>query len=159
MIPELPAIGLLAEFEEEDRRMLSSYGEFAKVHKGDKLIRQGAAQDKLYFVVTGLLHATCVREGRHMLLGKIESGEWFGEINVFDPANASATVEAMQFSQVWSITRKGIEQFFENYPTAGLSLVISIACLLSNRLRKLDEKLTVAKQLSNISESVRPQES
>ncbi len=30
-IPELPAIGLLADFEEENRRLLSSYGEFAKV--------------------------------------------------------------------------------------------------------------------------------
>ncbi len=114
-------------------------------------------QDTLYFVVSGLLHATCIEEGRHMLLGKIEQGEWFGEINVFDPGNASATVEAMYFSQVWSITRKGIEQFFETYPTPGLSLMISIASLLSQRLRKLDEKLTVAKQLSNISESTQSQ--
>lgn len=91
-----------------------------------------------------------------MLLGKIQHGEWFGEINVFDPANASASVDAMQFSQVWSIKREGIEQFFNSYPVPGLSLMISIASLLAHRLRKLDEKLTVAKQLSNISESTPP---
>jgi CRP-like cAMP-binding protein len=139
--PHLPALGFVAELSDDDRAMLSSYGHFRRYDAGSKVIEEGAVQESLYFLISGLLHASRRDGDRPVLLGQIRAGEWFGEINIFDPATATATVVAVEDAQVWHTTRGDLEQFIQNYPTAGMQLVISIAAVLSQRVRMLTQRM------------------
>ena len=56
--PELPSIGILSLMQDEDRALLSNYGEFIPGHPGTTVIAQGEPQDSLYFLISGLLHVT-----------------------------------------------------------------------------------------------------
>ncbi len=151
--PELPAIGFVADLSDDDRLLLSSYGEFASFKANQTVIEQGQPQDSLYLVLSGLLHARRAVEDRELLLGRIEAGASLGEVNIFDPDVASATVIAVEFSQVWRINREDLEAFLETSPVAGGNLLVGIATQLSKRLRETNQRL-VAAQLATLKPAV-----
>ena len=142
--PELPAMGIVAPLGEDDRRMLSSYGEFLPVHPKQILIQEGHPQDSLYMIISGVLHASRTQAGRQVLLGRLNPGETIGEINMFDPAEASATVTAIEFSQIWRIDRESLEEFMNINPLPAAHVLIGIATTLSKRMRETNEKIASA---------------
>lgn len=139
--PELPPLGILQPLGDDDRRILSGYGEFMPVQKDKQLIEEGLDQGHLYVVCDGMLHASTMRGGHMVLLGKIVRGETIGEINLLDPHKASATVTAVEFSQVWRISSESLEEFINAYPLPAAHLVIGISRTLARRLRDVNEKI------------------
>lgn len=141
--PELPAKGIMEPLGDDDRKLLSSYGEFLPVQPMQQLIVEGEEQDSLYFVISGNLHAMTTRSGRQVLLGKIGPGETIGEINIFHPGMASATVTAVEFSQIWRCDRQSLEDFMNVSPLPAAHILIGIASTLSKRLREMNDKVVL----------------
>lgn len=139
--PEIPATGIMAGLEPDDRRLLGGYGEFLPVHPGQLLIREGGAQDSLYFVISGALQVHIEARGKRKLIAEIGAGDTLGEVNVFDPAVASADVTALDFSQVWKANRKDLEQFTESYPAAAARLMSGMLASMSGRLRRMNHEM------------------
>jgi len=139
--PELPSVGIVAEMESEDRALLGNYGEFLPAQAGQKIITAGEDQNYLYLVISGLLHVTIHVDGREKLVARVEKGETLGEINVFDPSTASATVTAQEFSQVWKANRSDIAEFVKAYPVAGSSLLTGIINVMCRRIRGMNDRL------------------
>jgi CRP/FNR family transcriptional regulator, cyclic AMP receptor protein len=144
--PELPPISFLAELSEEDRRLLSGYGEFLPVGADQLLIREGTPQDSLYLVISGVLHITREKNGVRTLLWRASSGETIGEVNLFDPVAASADVTAQEFSQIWKASRSDLELFLGSYPVAGAQLMVAISGLLSRRLRAMNARFATLQE-------------
>lgn len=139
--PELPAVGIVAEMDAGDRALLSGYGEFLPAQSGQKIIEAGAAQESLFLVISGLLHVTILVDGRAKLVARVEAGETLGEVNVFDPGKASATVVAQEFTQIWRANRQDIDDFVKAYPVAGASLLDGIITVMCRRIRNMNDKL------------------
>ncbi len=142
--PEIPAQGIVATLEDDDRRLLSNYGEFLPVQAGHTLIEEGKPQDSLYVVISGLLHVTTGGDDKTRLIARIQAGESVGEINIFDPGMASASVVARTFAQVWRANRSEIEAFVTAYPQAGNRLLSGLLACMSKRVRHMNEKLVSA---------------
>ena len=142
--PELPSLGIVARMDPEDRALLGGYGEFMPAQPGQRLISAGDSQDYLYFVISGLLHVTISVDGREKLVARVEAGETLGEINVFDPGKASATVTAQEVSQIWKASRNDIDEFIKAYPAAGASLLAGIIAIMSRRVRQMNDKIADA---------------
>ncbi|MFT6178397.1 MAG: CRP-like cAMP-binding protein [Akkermansiaceae bacterium] len=143
---ELPAIGFAAEISAADRQSISSFGEFLPVLADSTLIVEGEAQESLYLVVSGLLHAHTLTDGRKTLLGRLKAGDVIGEVNIFDPGKASATVEAQEFCQVWRMSRSMFDEMLRDEPAVAGALLMSIAAQLSTRLRETNEKVNYVKK-------------
>ncbi len=139
--PELPSVGIVAEMDEDDRRLLGGYGEFLPAQSGQTLIEVGQEQPYLYLVISGLLHVTIQVDGRMKLVARIEAGETLGEVNAFDPDTASATVAAQQFSQVWRANKSDIDEFVAAYPSAGASFLSGIITVMCRRVRTMNDKI------------------
>jgi CRP-like cAMP-binding protein len=148
--PHLPAVGLVADLTKEDRDTLSSYGSFHLAEAGDVLIAEGLPHGKLFFIISGLLHARRDDEGKDILLGTISQGEWVGEVDLFDPASAVCSVVAIEPSQYWTITRADLEDFINNYPQAGIQILIGVAGTLGRRLRTITKKLAEQTEFASI---------
>jgi CRP-like cAMP-binding protein len=140
--PELPALGIVANLEEEDRRLLSDYGEFLPIPDGDTIIEEGADQDSLVFLISGLLHVVTSKDGSVVLLARVAPGESIGEVNLFDPGKASASVVAKTFSQIWRARQNDLDEFLNAYPEAAGRLMIGLLSEMSRRLRNMNEKLS-----------------
>lgn len=139
--PELPPVGIVTELEAGDRALLGDYGEFLPAQPGQTLIQAGDDQQHLYLVISGLLHVTIMVEGRTKLVARVEAGETLGEVNVFDPMKASATVVAQDFSQIWRANRDDIDLFVKAYPDPGAILLSGIITVMCRRIRHMNDKL------------------
>lgn len=140
--PELPALGIVSALEDDDRRLLSNYGEFLPIKDGDTIIDEGADQDSLIFLISGLLHVVTNKDGSVVLLARVTPGESIGEVNLFDPGKASASVTSKTFSQVWKARRNDLDAFLNAYPEAAGRLMIGLLSEMSKRLRKMNEKIS-----------------
>lgn len=148
--PILPSVGCVSELKEDDRELLASYGEFISAQPDHDLIRQGEEQDYLYVVLKGSLEVR--REGldQDIIVGVIKEGETIGEVSIFDPGKASASVRAYEFSQIWRINRESLNQFFGDNPAVGNIILIQLNNILSQRLRNLNALLVDAKTKASV---------
>ena len=97
-------------------------------------------------VISGTFHVQTVVTGRSVLLGTLKTGDTVGEINMFDPGNASASVVSKSFSEIWRIDRARLEQYLEAHPRTASRLLVNVATQLSKRLRKTNEKVAMARE-------------
>jgi hypothetical protein len=101
--PTLPTFSWIGHLKDDDRDLLSSYGEFFPI-----------------------------------LRARVGPGETLGEISLFDPGPATATVTAAEFSQLWRIADEDLIQFMDDNPGAGNVLLRTLAAILAQRLRRTD---------------------
>jgi CRP-like cAMP-binding protein len=124
---------------DDDRELLSSYGEFFPGHPGSVILEEGAQQTDVFVVISGVLevHGTD-EEGNRVLRARVGPGETLGEISLFDRGPATATVTASKFCQLWRIADEDLIQFMEDNPGAGNVLLRTLATILAQRLRQVD---------------------
>lgn len=139
-------MGFVSEFDPEERAQLGHFGEFLSLEDGDFLIREGQNQDSLFLVISGTFHVQTAVTGRPVLLGSLKAGSTVGEINIFDPGTASASVVSRSISDVWKIDRARLEQYLEAHPRTAARLLVNISTQLSKRLRKTNEKVALARE-------------
>lgn len=144
----LPASPALFAFEEEDRKLLSRYGEFRDFKANEVVVKEGEPQESLYFLISGVIHAVHKIKGGLVPLGTIKSGEWFGEINIFDPQTATAMCVAHMQSRAWVIQRDRLEAFLNDHPSLGCMLLLGVAEILARRTRSMVNKLNATWEVS-----------
>jgi CRP-like cAMP-binding protein len=149
-LPELPAIGFLADVEVSHREFLASYGCFVRPANGEFLIEEGKPQNSLYLVLSGMLHVVTNAAERPILVAQLGAGDSLGEINIFDPATASATVIARSECLIWHLTSEELDSFYEADPVAGLEFTKGLLRLSSKRIRALIAKLAESQEITAI---------
>ena len=149
-ISELPAIGFLADVSSEHRSFLACFGRFLRPNPGDVLIAEGDRQEALYIILSGTLHIVSTAAERQSLLASLGEGDSIGEINLFDPATASATAIARSSGLVWSLSREELDAFLTSDPEAGVSVLRGLLCQVSKRIRSMNAKLATAEERSSL---------
>lgn len=139
---ELPSSGWLQKLKDDDRQLLSSYGEFIPGHPGSPIIKEGEIQSHLYLVIKG--HLTVNRSGDtgSHLIAEIPPGESIAEMSIFDPVPASATVVPSEFSQLWRIDKDALLRFIEENPVTANQFLIALVTTMAQRLRRHNSLVT-----------------
>ena len=139
--PTLPTFSWIGHLKDDDRELLSSYGEFFPGHPGSVIIEEGAMQTEVLVVISGKLEVRAKQDdGSEVLLAQVGPGETLGEISLFNPGPAAATVTAVEFSQLWRIADADLMNFMEENPGAGNLLLRTLASILAQRLRQINPK-------------------
>jgi CRP/FNR family transcriptional regulator, cyclic AMP receptor protein len=137
--PTLPSFSWIGHLKDDDRDLLSSYGEFFPGHPGTVVIEEGVPQTEVFVVISGKLQVHVMQlDGVARLLAEVGPGETLGEISLFTPGPATATVIATEFSQLWRIKDSDLIQFMTDNPGAGNVLLRTLATILAQRLRQVD---------------------
>ncbi|MEM7015683.1 MAG: cyclic nucleotide-binding domain-containing protein [Verrucomicrobiota bacterium] len=135
---QLPATGILAGLSAEELARFASLGEFLKVSPGEVIIREGKDQNWLYVIIEGRLNVT--KENLKEPLAEIGPGESIGEVNLFDPGVASATVFAPVPGEIWRVNREGLNQFL-NSGGPEVPLLVGLLTEVSQRIRATNQRL------------------
>jgi CRP-like cAMP-binding protein len=112
------------------------------VFGGDVLFREGEAARTLYVVSSGALEVVKRRGDGEVVLGAVLPGECVGEMSFIDMQPRSATVRALQPSELWVWTYQSIHERYCEDQKCAMLLVMNIARELSRRLRRADEMLS-----------------
>ncbi|HUB68194.1 MAG TPA: Crp/Fnr family transcriptional regulator [Candidatus Methylacidiphilales bacterium] len=132
----LPRLGILSFLDDEFRELLAGYGAVMSTKSRDIVIQEGAPQIHLYVVIDGIYAVTTKAAGRDVQLDSVEPGDCFGEVSLFQPGPASATVTSVQDGQLWCMESDHLQQFLFDAPHAGCALILGINTILSRRLKR-----------------------
>ena len=134
----------------EHRAFLACFGKFLRPAAGEVLIEEGDEQESLYVILSGTLHIVASHTTRPILLAAFGEGDSIGEINLFDPATASATAVVRTGGLIWTLTREELESFLAADPVAGISVMKGLLRQVARRIRSMNEKLATAEQRASI---------
>ena len=76
-----------------------------KFAAGEEIFRIGDRGRNAYFIESGSVEVTTLRDGEPFVIAELGVGEIFGEMSMIDDAPRSATVTAMEDTEVIEIQR------------------------------------------------------
>ena len=121
---------------EPDLEALASVARQITAERGELIVSQGSAGESLYIVARGQIRVYLSDEtGKEIILGLEGPGAIFGEIAVLDGEPRSASVAAMERTELLMIEGREFRQLLEAH--TGLSLGVIAA--LAGMLRKLTD--------------------
>ncbi len=132
----LPRTGILAFMDDEARDLFVTYGSHLPTTPGQVIIREGEPNTKVYIVLAGSFNVGTKSSGHEVHLDAVGAGDCLGEVAVFQPGLASATVTSSGPGELWYIDVEHLQQFLLDYPHAGCAAVLGINTILSRRLKR-----------------------
>ncbi len=138
LIELLHGVPLFAELTPEDLSEVVDVALPRRFAAGEVVFREGDAGDTCYIVRSG--RARAVREhvdGRSIALALFGAGDVFGELAMFEGESRSATVEALQDTEVLAILAADMRRLLERHPALAVKLIAG----LGRRLRHTNERL------------------
>ena len=138
---QLPHSPLIGPLPPESRMRLTMHGEFQFCEPGETLIEQGKHHGSLFYIMNGELEARRTDDENTIVLGKIQSGEWMGEVDLIDQASPVCSVVATKRTQYWVMSRGAFDAFVKEFPEDGVPLLHSISQVLCRRIRDVTRKL------------------
>lgn len=133
------ALGRVAMFQSLDESDLDALAGVARqitAERGELIVSQGSAGEGLYIVARGQIRVYLSDEtGKEIILGLEGPGAIFGEIAVLDGEPRSASVAAMERTELLMIEGREFRQLLEAH--TGLSLGVIAA--LAGMIRKLTD--------------------
>jgi CRP/FNR family cyclic AMP-dependent transcriptional regulator len=106
--------------------------------KNSIVMAAGDPADALYIVISGRLKVMMSdKEGREIILAILRQGEVFGEMGLIDQAPRSATVVAMESSELLTITRTDFTKCLQK----NFDLTMNVIRGLAKRLREADKQI------------------
>lgn len=104
-----------------------------RIEARDELCHKGDPGNQLYLIARGLLKAqTTSPSGDDVVFSIMGPGEMFGEVALFIGGKRTATVVAIQDSEVLLIDRRELFPFLRRHPDAALKLLEVLATRLQN---------------------------
>ncbi len=119
---------------------------YQRFDANETIIRKGDNTDDIYMIVRGTVRVvgrvevdgSCkMRPG----VAKLGVGDIFGEMALFDNDPRSITVIANNECELVMVQKQALLVFMENNPRAGYAIIKELFCLLTGRLRKIDNML------------------
>lgn len=145
----LRAVILFQHLTEDELKAFASILSPWQVDAGAQILEEGQIVTHLYFVEDGSVQVRRLAQGRELLLGRFGPGAFFGEVNLFDPGTATASIWAMKPTKMAVVDYGTIREFLSTYPGIGFKIVSVIVAELAKRLRKTNERLVNVVNWSN----------
>ena len=133
----LRCIPLFADLPASDISEMSALVQTKRCKPKQTVVRQGDPGGDLYVIVSGHLKVVASDiDGRDAGLNIMGPGEVFGEVSLLDGAERSATIIALEPTDLLVIQQQPFLTFLESHPKTAIKLLV----LLSGRLRALTER-------------------
>ncbi len=134
----LANIPLFESLTPEDLEALSRRLEQTEYPVGDVIFNQGDEGSSLFIIEDGAVEIS-YGEGRgRVVLATLFTGQYFGELSLFDRAPRSATATATKRSRLIRLDRDDLVDFVNKNPSAALRIIAE----MSERLRQTNELMS-----------------
>lgn len=137
---------LFAGLDETELEYLASVAEEERFSAGVDIISEDKTCDKnIYIIVSGaveVLKKDTKNNGKAQVLTILSTGDSFGEMSLIDVMPRSATVRTMKETVALKLSSASMIAFSDMYGKGLTVIVLNLAKILCNRLRKANIDLT-----------------
>jgi CRP-like cAMP-binding protein len=125
-----------SEFE-----LISAYFEAVHVTKKATLTTEGKANDRLYFIEKGLLFSYKTLENGNMQVIQFAKEDfWISDLcSFFSGSQALFSIQALEDSELWSITRDDFEEMCIKFPSMETLFRLNFQNAYVSTLRRLSD--------------------
>lgn len=134
-------VSILRQLSDDELRAFCDLLVEREVKPRDRIIEEGTAVKAFSIVCDGIVHIRRLANKREMLLGRLGPGGFFGEINLFDPGVATASIYAMKPTRLAVIDYATFHQFMTDNPATGYKVVAAMMTEMARRLRQTSARL------------------
>jgi CRP-like cAMP-binding protein len=130
----LSRISIFSELGDRELEALLHVTATRRLAAKEVLCRKGDPGAQLYGVLSGRLKVMAAgKDGKELVFGVMGPGDVIGEIAVVDAGRRSATVVALERSELLTLHRRELMPFLERHPKVAMKL----AAVLARRVRRL----------------------
>ena len=115
----LRAVTILRELDDIELQAFYELLEFREVRAEERILEEGTVVENFCIIFDGAVHIRRLAQSREMLMGRLGPGGFFGEINLFDPGVATASIYAVQRTLLAMVTYDRLRAFFAENPATG----------------------------------------
>ena len=134
-------VSILRKLSDDELRRFCELLVVREVKPKERIIKEGAPVKNFYIVAEGIVHIRRLAGKREMLLGRLGPGSFFGEINLFDPGVATASIYAMKPTRLALVDYEAFHKFMADTPSVGYRIVSSMMTEMARRLRQTSARL------------------
>jgi CRP/FNR family transcriptional regulator, cyclic AMP receptor protein len=141
----LRAVTILRDLTENELEAFANLLTIREAKTGDRILEEGTIVNRLSIICDGAVHVRRLAQTREMLLRRLGVGDFFGEINLFDPGTATASIYAMKTpTRLAETDYETLRNFMSANPATGYRIVSAMMTEMSRRLRQTSGKLVNA---------------
>jgi hypothetical protein len=131
----LRRVKILAALSEEQLEQFAKFMQVEKVPQWAVIVKEGDPGDTMYLILQGELRVRMNVMGKETILATLGTGEFFGDISLFDHGPRSADVVANTDSVVLKISASAFEELSKKAPDLATPFLRAIGQTLSARIR------------------------
>ncbi len=137
-------LNIFHTLDEEELKQLA--GEFELKHCPAKtvLFKEGEPGDYIGLILSGRFEVKKTTEfkGKQIVIAVLSRGSSVGEMSIIDEKPRSATMVAIEDSELLIMRREALNDFIERNPRIGIKILREINRILAIRLRGAIERIT-----------------
>ena len=152
----LRSVSILRGLSDDELRAFCDLLMAREIKSKERIIEEGTVVKNFYIVADGIVHIRRLAGKREMLLGRLGPGGFFGEINLFDPGVATASIYAMKATRLAIVDYESFHKFMSGNPAAGYKIVCAMMTEMARRLRQTSARLVNTAYWANAEAAVPP---
>lgn len=134
----LKEVPLFNDFSAKELKVLEQTAQVRSYGKGDEIVHRSEEGDTFFSIVEGRVKVILADdEEKEYILGVLRPKEFFGELALLDGEPRSATVVALEETEVMALQRDDFLKQIKNHP----ELCIKLMVVLGRRLRNANESI------------------
>lgn len=137
----LRSVTIFRELTDEQMRAFAALLSARDVPPKTRILEEGKPVGNFYIVQSGIVHIRRLAGKRELLLGRLGPGGFFGEINLFDPGMATASIDAMKPTRLALVDYDQFRAFMGREPATGYKIVSAMMTEMARRLRQTSARL------------------
>ena len=137
----LRTVSFLRDLDDAELSGFAKLFTIREIKPKERILEEGTIVKNLYIISDGAVHIRRLAQTREVLLGRLSAGGFFGEINLFDPGVATASIYAMKPTQLLVFDYESIRTFMAGNTSAGYKIVSGMMTEMARRLRQASARL------------------
>jgi CRP-like cAMP-binding protein len=137
----LRMVALLRDLDDSELVGFQNLLQLREARPKERIIEEGTPVGSLYIICDGIVHIRRLAQKREMLIGRLGPGAFFGEINLFDPGVATASIYAMHQTLLALVDYDSLRNYMSSNPSAGYKIVTAMMTETVRRLRTTSARL------------------
>ena len=131
----LRRVRILAGLNDAQLERFGRISELHPVRQWTEIVKQGSPGDGMYLMLEGEVRVRLMIGGKESILATLATGEFFGEVALFDHGPRSADVVANQDSLLLKIPAGAFQRFLSEAPDQAASFLFAMCKTLIARIR------------------------
>ena len=131
----LRRIKVFAGLTDEQLARFAAYLELKPVKQFTEIVRQGQPGDAMFLILQGEVRVRVIIAEKETLLAPLATGDFFGEVSLFDQGPRSADVIANEDSVLLRLSAGAFQKMVQEAPELAAPFLLAAGKTLTSRIR------------------------